>query len=167
MSKPDEVMVPRKPFFEVLTEIQAVLGKENKKVMAKVGMNLGQKWAQMQKDEGKIPSSVRELINWIATYLQEELLFSQKVEIIQEGNKYTLKYGIFDSEKYQCLLCCGNIVKHKGGEPACPVSQWMVGANRIFREDLKIKSIQLEGIKKPTSKKPGACEQTLIVETRD
>ena len=119
MSKTDEMMVPRKPFFEILSEIQAVLGEDNKKIMAKVGMNLGQKWAQSKKDNGKIPSSVKELFDWIADYLQNELLFSQKVESIQKGNEYTLKYGIFDSDECQCLLCCGFMVKKKGGEPAC------------------------------------------------
>lgn len=165
MSK--ETMVPRKPFFEVLTEIQAVLGKENQKIMAKVGMNIGQKWAQAKKDESKIPSSVRELFDWVADYLQNELFFAQEVEVIQDGNKYELKYGIFDSDDCQCLLCCGNIVKQKGGEPACPVSQLMMGAYRVFKDDLKIKSIRLSGIHKPASKKPGACDQQFIVEIRD
>lgn len=79
MGKTEKIMVPRKPFFEVLTEIQAVLGEENKKIMAKVSMNLGQKWAQTKKDEGEIPSSIKELFDWIAEYLQNELFFHRKL----------------------------------------------------------------------------------------
>ncbi|MFX0210287.1 MAG: hypothetical protein ACFFDT_30185 [Candidatus Hodarchaeota archaeon] len=45
MSNLEEMIVPRKPFFEVLTEIQAILGEDNPKTMAKVGMSLGQKFA--------------------------------------------------------------------------------------------------------------------------
>lgn len=160
------MMVPRKPFIEVLTEIQVVLGEDNKKVMAKVGMNLGQKWAQAKKDEGMIPSSVKELFNWIVDYLQNELVTSHQVDSIQNGNVYTLKYGIFDSDEYQCLLCCGAIVKKKGGKAACPVSQFAQGTTRVFKKNLKISKMQLKGIAKPESKKPGACDQTFIVETR-
>jgi hypothetical protein len=166
MSKPEEMMVPRKPFFEVLAEIQAILGKDNPKIMAKVGMSLGQKFATTKKDAGEIPSSVRELFDWVANYLQNELLFAQQVEVAQDGNKYELKYGVFDSDDCQCLLCCGGIVKKKGGEPACPVSQLMMGAYRVFKDDLNIKSVTLSGIQKPASKKPGACDQAFIVETR-
>ena len=166
MDKTEEMTVSRKPFLEVLSEIQAVLGEDNRKIMAKVGMNLGQKWAQSKRDEGKIPSSIKELFDWIAFYLQNELLFAQKVDSIQNGNEYTLKYGIFDSDEYQCLLCCGAIVKKKGGKAACPVSQFAQGTTRVFKKDLKISKIQLKGITKPESKKPGACDQTFIVETR-
>jgi hypothetical protein len=161
----EKMMVPRKPFFEVLTEIQAVLGEDNKKMMAKVGMNLGQKWAQTKKEKGKIPSSIKELFDGIADYLQNELFFSQRVESIQVGNEYTLKYGMFDSDECQCLLCCGRIVKLKGGEPDCPVSQFAQGTTRVFKKDLNISKMQLKSIVKPESKKPGACDQTFIIET--
>ncbi|MHA1450311.1 MAG: hypothetical protein ACTSP4_12915 [Candidatus Hodarchaeales archaeon] len=160
------MMVPRKPFFEVLTEVQAVLGDENPKVMAKVGMSLGQKWAESKKEAGVTPSSVRELFDMVADYLQNDLQFAQKVDVMQDKNRYELKFGIYDSDECQCILCCGSMVKKKGGVPACPVSQFMMGVYRIFKKDLGITKIQLEGIQKPASMKPGSCDQKFIVETK-
>ena len=57
MESLNDKMVPLKPFHEILSEIQAVLKDENARVMATVGMNLGQRWAQTKKEKGRQYSS--------------------------------------------------------------------------------------------------------------
>ncbi|MHA2225264.1 MAG: hypothetical protein ACXAC8_08680 [Candidatus Hodarchaeales archaeon] len=159
----NDKMVPQKPFHEILSEIQAVLKDENARVMAKVGRNLGQRWAQAKKDEGIIPASFQQLFDWIAHYLQNELFTAQKVEIIPGKNYIKIKFGVYDSDEYQCNICCSHLVKQKGGQSTCPVSSFMLGAYRVFKNNLNIKKIQLEKIRKPVSKKPGACEQIFTI----
>ena len=72
--------VPRRPFFEVLTEIQTVLGADNPKIMSRVGMNLGKRWGKSIHDE---VNSIEELFEKAANYLQNELKFAEKVEVEQ------------------------------------------------------------------------------------
>ena len=39
-------MVLKRPFFEILSEIQRVLGEENQKVFAQASMKMGKRWAK-------------------------------------------------------------------------------------------------------------------------
>jgi len=160
-------MVPRKPFFEVLTEIQVLLGDQNPVIMAKLGRNLGERWARKLEQR---PSTVRELFDMVATYLQNGLLFAEKCEVIQEGNNYLLKFGMPSQDPTadcRCILCCENIVKAKGGIPACPISGFVQGAFRVLRQDLNIKGITLREIRKAESEfGPGICDQHFIVTPR-
>jgi len=163
-----EKMVPIRPFFEVLAEIQYQLGDQNPAIMAKVGRSLGEKWAKELRNR---PKTVRELFDMVATYLQDQLLFAEKVDVIQDENNYILKFGMPNldnpTEDCRCILCCGNIVKQKGGVPACPMSGFVQGAYRVLKRDIEIKGIQLKEIRKPGPEiGPGVCDQHYIVTPR-
>lgn len=156
--------VPRRPFFEILTEIQVILGKDNPKIMSQLGMRLGKRWGESIRDE---VSSIEELIEKVADYLQNELLFAEKVEVEQNktDKTYTLKFGsVTEPDECQCILCCGNIVKQKGGVPACPMSQFVIGALRAMKDKFPTKRLQLKEIEKPGP--VGVCNQHVYIEPR-
>ncbi|MFX0094190.1 MAG: hypothetical protein ACFFBD_20800, partial [Candidatus Hodarchaeota archaeon] len=156
--------VPRKPFFEILTEMQAILGKDNPKVMAQVGMRLGRKWGESVRNE---VSSIEELIEKAADYLQNELMFAERVEVEHNpvDKTHTLKFGsVSNPQECQCILCCGNIVKEKGGTPACPMSQFIIGALRAIKDKIPTKHLQLKQIEKPGP--VGVCYQHVYIEPR-
>ena len=162
-------MVPIRPFFEILTEMQYHLGDQNPIIQAKVGRSLGERWSKELPQE-KRPATIRELFDAVANYLQNELLFAEKCEVFQDGNNYSLKFGMPNledpKEDCRCILCCGNIVKEKGGVPACPMSGFVQGAFRVLKKDLGIKAIALKGIHKPDPSLgigPGVCDQHFLV----
>ncbi|MHA1168567.1 MAG: SCP2 sterol-binding domain-containing protein [Candidatus Hodarchaeales archaeon] len=155
--------VPRAPFFEILTEMQAILGKDNPKIMSQVGMRLGRKWGKSIHDE---VTSIEDLFERAADYLQNEMKFAEKVEVEHtDKNTHTIKFGsVTNPDECQCILCCGNIVKEKGGVPACPMSQFVIGALREVKDKLPTKMLQLKGIEKPGP--VGVCNQHIYIEPR-
>ncbi|MFW9854689.1 MAG: hypothetical protein ACFFFG_06495 [Candidatus Thorarchaeota archaeon] len=97
-----------KPYDEILSEIQTVLGKDNARIMAQVGLNLGKRWGKAQKGKSRKPKTLLELWEWIADYLENDLFVANPIQVKQENpGQYHIKYGVFDSDKNQCRLCVG------------------------------------------------------------
>jgi len=104
----------------------------------------------------------------VALYLQDKLLFAENCEVIQDGNSYLLKFSMADledpTEDCCCILCCADIVRAKGGIPACPTSGFVQGAFQVLKIDFGIKAIQLQEITQPDLEiGHGVCDQQFMV----
>lgn len=133
----DEIkLIPQKPVLETFCAIQGALGQDNQKVFAKASMNLGKTWG------ASIPAAknLDELMEKIATYLQEDFQFAKSVKFVKKSSNYVLQMR-------GCFTCHGKLVKERHGiTPACAMSLFPVG---VATENLKIKNAKLKEIRKP------------------
>ena len=156
MEMSEKKTVPKKPFFEILPEIQGVLGEENQKVFAKVSMNLGKKWAKTI----EAPKTFEELFKKMASYFETEFQLGETVNFEREREDYVLKVR-------SCNICHGKLVKEKFGiTPACSISMFPVGALfaiGAIKEIFKPRSVRLKEIRKPGP--PGDCDLIYEIKT--
>ena len=142
-------MVPKRPFMEVLPEVQGALGEENQAVFAMAGVNMGRRWARTV---GRV-ETVEELMEKMAEYLRDELRLAEDIRLEREGGDYVLRVR-------GCYVCHSDLVRERFGiTPACPFSMFPVGA---VREALKVRSARLKEIRKPGPS--GDCD--LVYEVR-
>jgi hypothetical protein len=147
----DNKLVPQKPLVETLCAIQGALGEENQKVFAKASMSLGKTWG------ASIPAAknLDELLEKIASYLQEDFQLAKTVRLVKDGADYVLQVR-------GCYVCHGKLVKERHGlTPACAISLFPVGA---VVENLKIRNARLKEIRKPGV--PGDCDLVYSIETK-
>jgi len=138
---------------ELFSELQAILKDKNPIYMSRVGSNLGRRYAK-----GKEFSSVAEAMEAIANYLKNDLKLVDEASVDKDGDSVTLNIK-------GCKPCCGNLVKAKGGIPACPISSFPL---TVLRKTLDVSKVSLEGISKDKAEdgKPivGICHQKLTYE---
>ena len=108
-----------KAFREILSEIQIILGEKNHTVMAKVGKNLGERWAK-----DKSFNTPKELLEALVTYLQDEMKVANNIHFQYIDNRIILFIK-------SCKPCCGDLVQAKGGIPSCPLASMALYALRV------------------------------------
>lgn len=140
---------------EIMSELQVILGDKNASVMSRVGRSMAIRWI-----EGKSFETPQELLEAVAKYFQDELDLTEITTVdYDESGKASLNIE-------GCKPCCGNLVKAKGGTPACPMSSFALTALKKMFPDLK--KVQLDGIEKKLDENQnalvGICYQKLTIE---
>ncbi len=145
-----EKTIPQKPVLEVLCSIQGALGEDNQKVFAKASLAQGREWGK----SFPAAKSVDELMEKIASYLQNELRISERVDFEKINQEYVLRFR-------GCYICHGKLVKERFGiTPACAISMFPVGA---LTANLKLHNVRLKEIRKPGP--IGDCDMAYEVKT--
>lgn len=147
-----------KAFREILSEIQIILGEKTPNIMAKVGKNLGERWAK-----DKNFSAPYDLLEALVVYLQEEMRLASDIEINFTNNKVSLYIK-------NCKPCCGDLVRSKGGVPSCPISSIALYALKMkFPSFYRITLDRINKSIDPTTgvSVTGTCEQYLTIEEHE
>ncbi len=123
-------------FKQYHSNIVKALGKDAKKVNAKVGSIMADKWLVSEHADLQDPKNFKDEFE---NYLLNELEFAKEVDVDMQSNDLNITVK-------GCAICHGNeILRQEGMETACPIVQT---SKYAVVKGLK-KNVTMKGVDKP------------------